>query len=162
MIRIAIWAGLMLASVHGATAVESGRFAPRCELPVLRDSITLDTSKLKGQPVLVDFWASWCAPCAQSFPVLNDLQRDYRDRGLQVVGINVDEKIADAQKFLDKHPANFSIVADTRATCARAFDVMGMPSSYLIDRDGMVQYIHLGFKPSDEELLRQQVEHLLQ
>ncbi|MGC2167090.1 MAG: TlpA disulfide reductase family protein [Gallionella sp.] len=144
-----------------ASASQKELVAPDCALATLSDKQTHTLNEFRGKVLYVDFWASWCGPCAQAFPFLNTTANTFRDRGLQVVGINVDEHADDANKFLHKHPADFLIVADAKAQCPKDFAVMGMPSSYLIDRKGVIRYTHLGFRQSDTEQLKQQIEQLL-
>lgn len=100
-----------------------------------------------GALIYLDFWASWCGPCAESFPWLNDLRQQYRDR-LVVVGVNVDTQPADARAFLAKHPASFPIVYDTNGELAARYAIQGMPSGVLIDRDGKILAQHSGFLES--------------
>lgn len=135
--------------------------APECDLTTLSGASADVLQVLKGDVLYVDFWASWCPPCIQSFPFLTELQQEYGERGLRVVGVNLDEKIADAEKFLSDYPAGFTIVADLSKQCAKDFDVIAMPSSYLIDRDGIVRYIHRGFRQGETKELRLIVEQLL-
>jgi peroxiredoxin len=120
-----------------------------------------DLHELRGKVVYLDFWASWCTPCAKSFRFLNELDGDLKARGLQVVGINLDEIPEDATGFLTKHPARFTLAADRDFECAKAFDVQAMPSSYLVDRKGMVRHVHLGFRAGESGELRGLVEQLL-
>ena len=77
-----------------------------------------------------------------------------KDKGLHVIGVNLDEKVADAKEFLAKHPVDFSIVADPSKQCAKVFELMAMPTSYLIDRKGTIRHIHQGFRPGETEELR--------
>ena len=144
-----------------AIATEIGNSIPACMVSPLEEVKPESIQKNKGQVVYVDFWASWCVPCAHSFPFLNELHREFKDKGLQIVGINMDENVDDAKAFLAKTPAQFNIVADTNAQCAKDFDVKAMPSSYLIDRKGVVHHVHQGFRSEDIKELRALVEHLL-
>ncbi|PXW84934.1 thiol-disulfide isomerase/thioredoxin [Nitrosomonas sp. Nm84] len=132
-----------------------------CHLTTLDGSSTYDLQELKGKVVYMDFWASWCPPCAKSFPFLNQLNSDLKDKGLHVIGVNLDEKIADAQDFLAKHPAGFSIVADPSKQCAKGLEVMAMPTSYLIDRQGNIRHVHQGFLPGESEKLRALITQLV-
>jgi peroxiredoxin len=111
--------------------------------------------------VYLDFWASWCAPCAKSFPFLNALQRDLGPRGLQVVGVSVDEQPAEARAFLAEHRADFAVGVDSTGQCQRAWGVEGVPTGFLIDRQGRVRYLHRAYRASDAEGLRRQLERLL-
>lgn len=142
-------------------AVEVKNTMPACTLSSLVGAKTEDLQHYKGQVVYVDFWASWCVPCAHSFPFLNELHHEFKDKGLQIVGINMDENAGDAKAFLAKTPAQFTIVADTSTQCAKDFDVKAMPSSYLIDRKGIVHHVHQGFRSEDIKELRALVENLL-
>ncbi|GJL76226.1 TlpA disulfide reductase family protein [Nitrosomonas sp.] len=156
---------LIASSVVAATAAMAAQLAdnppPACELTTLDGSPVESLQTLRGKVVYVDFWASWCPPCAQSFPFLNELQQDYGEQGLQIIGVNLDEKVADADQFLIRYPAEFTITADPTKQCAKDFDVIAMPSSYLIDREGIVRYIHRGFRPGETKELRLIVEQLL-
>lgn len=111
-----------------------------------------------GRVMYVDFWASWCAPCAQSFPWLNEMHERYGDR-LTVIGVNVDTSDADAQRFLSRHPAQFQIVRDPRGALAEHYKIQGMPSSVILDAQGRVLHQHAGFRSGEiiryEDAIRQ-------
>ncbi|PTN13226.1 TlpA family protein disulfide reductase [Nitrosomonas aestuarii] len=162
---ILLGAVLVTCPIMTATSVIAAQLAdnppPVCELTTLDGAPVESLQSLKGKVVYVDFWASWCPPCAQSFPFLNQLQKDYGEQGLQIIGVNLDEKVADADKFLTRYPAEFTITTDPTKQCAKDFDVIAMPSSYLIDREGIVRYIHRGFRPGETKELRLIVEQLL-
>ncbi|HTO49624.1 MAG TPA: TlpA disulfide reductase family protein [Burkholderiales bacterium] len=167
MPRLALAAALLIAAGAGAggAAVAAslvGQKAPECALAPLGDSPPFDLAAARGAKVLyVDFWASWCGPCVRAFPFLNALDREFRDRGLQVVGINVDERADDALAFLRRYRANFPVAKDSGGACPRAFGVVGMPASYLIDRRGIVREVHIGFRDGEAAQRRAQVERLL-
>jgi thiol-disulfide isomerase/thioredoxin len=99
---------------------------------------------LKGKVVVVDFWASWCLPCAESFPVLDELQKKYGDR-LVVVGVNVDEKSSDMAGFLKKHQVSFTIVRDAEQKLVAVAEPATMPTSFILGTDGKVRFLHNGF-----------------
>lgn len=105
----------------------------------------LDIGRWKGSVVLVDFWASWCGPCRESFPWMAGILDKYRDRGLVVVAINLDEDRAAADAFIEANPYNFEYVFDPGGVLATAFDLQVMPSSILFDRAGGAIYRHTGF-----------------
>jgi len=110
------------------------------------ESGILDPGDTSGHVVVVDFWASWCVPCRRSIPWLNKMQEKYRDQGLVIIGVNEDASEADFVDFLKKFPAHFKTIRDAEGSLARKFDVVAMPSSYILDRDGNVVARHLGFK----------------
>lgn len=107
---------------------------------------TLDLAEYRGKVVLIDFWASWCVPCRRSFPWMNEMQEKYADSGLVIIGVNMDAEASEAEKFLHDYPANFKIINDPEGELARSYDVIAMPSSYVIGRDGTLAATHLGFK----------------
>ena len=120
-------------------------------LPASATEEVLDLTQYEGKVVVVDFWASWCVPCRRSFPWLNSMHAKYADDGLVIVGVNLDHARADADSFLDEFPANFRIYFDDSKELANEFDVVAMPSSYLLGRDGEIQERHFGFKVKKQD-----------
>ena len=98
-----------------------------------------------GDVILLDFWASWCGPCRQSFPWMNDMHAKYADLGLRVVAINLDNDTEAAQEFLAEVPANFILGFDPEGNAAEQMQVEAMPMSYLIDRNGQIRFRLMGF-----------------
>lgn len=121
----------------------------------------LDLKGLRGHVVYVDFWASWCTPCRQSFPWMKALESTYGNRGLSVVAIDLDHDRQDAQRFLRMFKPNFPVIFDPAGTLAQRFNVMGMPTSVLIDREGKIRYQHVGFLLKQRAEYEQQVLGLL-
>jgi thiol-disulfide isomerase/thioredoxin len=121
----------------------------------------LDLTRFRGKVVVIDFWASWCAPCRQSFPWLNEMQARYRDRGLVVIGVNVDRERVEAEHFLEQTPADFQIVYDPDGALASRYQVPGMPSSYVIGPDGKQVGVHIGFRKGTREQREAELESLL-
>jgi thiol-disulfide isomerase/thioredoxin len=101
---------------------------------------------LKGQWVYLDFWASWCGPCRQSFPWMNEMQEKAIIPGLSFVAVNVDAKKLDADRFLSQHPAVFALAFDASGVSAKTMGLKVMPTSYLINPKGQVALIHAGFR----------------
>jgi cytochrome c biogenesis protein CcmG/thiol:disulfide interchange protein DsbE len=121
----------------------------------------LHLGDLKGRVVLVDFWASWCPPCKTSFPALDGLYREFQERGLEVLAVNVDERYRDADAFLSTHPHAMTVLFDPKGSTPKAFSVEGMPSSFLIDRAGTIRFTHVGYSGNVAEQYRREVSLLL-
>jgi thiol-disulfide isomerase/thioredoxin len=147
-----------------AASVQAGppvRAVPNCALTSLDAAQPWELEQLRGKVLWVDFWASWCGPCAESLPFLDELDREFRAQGLEVVGINVDEDPDAARDFLERHPVGFRQAFDASRRCPRDFDVPGMPASFLVDRQGVIRHVHLGFRGGDAERIRGLVRSLL-
>jgi thiol-disulfide isomerase/thioredoxin len=121
----------------------------------------LDLKALQGRVVYLDFWASWCAPCRQSFPWMKELSSTYEKQGLTVVAIDVEKNRLEADKFLASFQPNFDVRFDAGASLAQRFNVHGMPTSVLIDRRGVVRFTHIGFRPIDGAGYEAQIRQLL-
>jgi len=141
-------------------AVSAGDPAPPFALPTAAgETIALD--RLKGRVVYVDFWASWCGPCRRSFPWMNEMQQKYGPAGFTVVGVNVDKRRPDADKFLQQTPATFTIVYDPAGTTPEAYGVKGMPSSYLVDASGKIVAVESGFRDEQKAELEARIRTLI-
>lgn len=151
--------GLLLS--QSVWAVTAGANMPECALSPIGEGQNVNLSQYKGKVIYVDFWASWCGPCAKSFPFLNKMHEELKDKGLQIVGVDLDENLDDGKAFLTSHPASFQVLADVSKQCARDFDVQAMPSSYIIDKQGGIHHVHLGFKDGEAQDVRAMVEKLL-
>jgi thiol-disulfide isomerase/thioredoxin len=115
----------------------------------------------RGQVTYVDFWASWCGPCAESFPWLNAMQVKYAKQGLHIVGVGVDTDAANAERFLKQHPPQFPIAADPAGKLAEHYDIKGMPYAVLLDADGNVLHRHAGFRAADTPDYEQHIKAAL-
>jgi len=142
---------LSLATTLPAHAVDVGAAAPEVSLAGPRGQVSL--SALKGKVVYLDFWASWCGPCRQSFPWMNEMQAKYGAKGLQVVGVNLDAKRPDADKFLAEVPASFTIAFDAAGDTPKRYAIKGMPTSVLVGADGKVLQVHTGFRDDERKAL---------
>lgn len=135
-----------------ASALGVGDAAPPLALPDAKGT-TVSIADLKGKVVYVDFWASWCGPCRRSFPWMGEMQQKYGPKGLQIVAVNVDKKRADADRFLATTPGAFTVVFDPTGATPTAWDVKGMPTSYLVDRAGRIVNVDTGFHEASKAAL---------
>ncbi|TFW30647.1 TlpA family protein disulfide reductase [Duganella callida] len=140
-------------------ALDKGASAPSFDLQGPAGAVKL--AALQGKVVYVDFWASWCGPCRQSFPWMNEMQAKYGARGLQIVGVNVDARSEDAKQFLAQVPAKFTIAFDPQGGTPRSYGIKGMPSSVLIGPDGKVLMAHSGFRDGDRAELEAKIQAAL-
>lgn len=144
--------------------VARGQVAPGDTFPSLKTAALTgaELPPTAERVVLVDFWASWCAPCKASFPALARLHDEFAGRGLVIVGVSVDEKASAFESFVKKLSPPFPTVLDRERRLVQSVRVPTMPSSYLIGRDGRVRFVHQGFHGvSTEAELRAQITSLL-
>ncbi|MCM2311180.1 MAG: TlpA family protein disulfide reductase [Steroidobacteraceae bacterium] len=132
-----------------APAAQAPPPAPDFSLPA-RNGGAVQLSALKGQVVMINFWATWCGPCRQEMPLLEQIHAKYEPLGFALLGVNVEPDTAAATAWLAGMPVSFPILFDTRNAVAEQFGVMGMPSSVFVDREGRVRYVHRGYKSGDE------------
>jgi len=121
----------------------------------------LDLTQYENKVIYLDFWASWCGPCRKSFPWLNQMQEKYKDKGLVIIGINLDKDINSANNFLKDTPAQFLIFSDPTGEMGKKYQLVGMPSSYLVTSDGQIQATHIGFKKSETDEYEANIVELL-
>lgn len=138
---------------------ESITRAAEFNLPGLHQPIKL--SDFRGRLVYLDFWASWCKPCLQSFPWMEEIQRKYREQGLTVIAVNLDRDREQAEKFIAKYTPSFRIAFDTVATTPTQYGVQGMPTSFLIARDGRILSTHIGFNNQKKDHYEQLITQAL-
>ena len=148
LIKKSLWAGALAlaictsSSFAGGKGIKVGDTLPDLSAFGLEGKLP---DALKGQVVLLDFWASWCGPCKESFPVMDDLHQKYGPKGLVVLAVNVDESAAAMNEFLKEHPVKFVIVHDAIKKLVGDANISSMPTSLIIGRDGKVVAIHKGF-----------------
>ena len=148
---------LFMLFTHSAFAAIKS--APDIEVATRDGAVKL--SSFRGQVVYLDFWASWCIPCRKSFPWMQQIQQKYRDLGLQVIAVNLDKDRKLADIFLNNFEVDFTIGFDPVGDSARAYKLQGMPSSYLIGRDGKLYASHIGFREKDTAKLERAIKTLL-
>ena len=118
-------------------------------------------SELRGQVVMINFWASWCAPCREEMPLLEQIHQRYEPLGFTLLGVNVEENSADAENWLKDRPVSFPILFDPQNGVSKLYDVVAMPSTVLIDRSGNVRFLHHGYQPGLENEYQDQVRALV-
>ena len=144
-----------------SNATDVGQPAPQFNLLTLQQDQPTTLKQYAGKVVYLDFWASWCAPCRTSFPLLNKLHEKLKAQGFEVVAINLDEDKANAEKFLKEFPVGFTVLRDAKGEWADQFVVESMPTSFIIDKQGVVQNIHHGFASADIKELEEKITKLL-
>lgn len=161
VVAIALMINALGVSLANAGAAE-GQPAPQFSLPTLVGDKPVALDSYKGKVVYLDFWASWCAPCRTSFPILNKLYDKLKAQGFEVVAINVDEDKTNAEKFLKEIPVGFTVLRDATGEWAdKQYAVESMPTSFIIDKQGVVQKVHKGFTSDDVNELEHKITELL-
>ena len=164
-IRSLRWFLTLLATV-GVIAVVQAQPATGARAPEIgkndMNGHSLTMRGLRGKVVIVDFWASWCDPCREEMPVLERLYQQYKDHGLVVIGVSVDRTVGNVRGFLNRTPVSFPIVHDADHQLADRYQPPRMPSSYIIDRRGVVRHVHEGFQSGDAATIEREVRRLLE
>jgi peroxiredoxin len=157
--RVVLVVCLLLVSFVAAAAEVSGP-APDFTLKS-RAGENVKLSELRGQVVMLNWWASWCGPCRQEMPLLDDLQKKYADYGFVLLGLNVDENTEQAERLLGQIPVDFEILFDPTSSTSEQYGIDAMPSTILVDRDGNMRFLHRGYKPGYEDDYDAQVKALV-
>jgi len=119
-------------------------------------------SEQRGDVVMLNFWASWCGPCLQEMPALEQLHQRYKDLGFTLLGVNVEQNIDDAKAYLKNVNVTFPILFDITNEVSDTYEINGMPTTYLVDRDGNLRKLYVGYQPgSSEETYQQEIKALL-
>jgi thiol-disulfide isomerase/thioredoxin len=151
---------IILGISQNSFALDKGQNYPQIKLKS-REGNLLDTDKLKGNIIYIDFWASWCIPCKKSLPWLSDISRKYSADGFKVIAINLDTNREDAEKLLAAQDVNFQLAFDPEGIAPEAFEISEMPTSFLIDRSGKVSEVFKGFNESDKKVIEKKIENLI-
>lgn len=159
LLRICTFVSAILL-VPGVQAGADKHPAPDFTLKSMSGS-NVKLSELRGKVVMVNFWASWCGPCRQEMPHLDSLYKRYNKLGFVLLGVNVEEDSSKAAKMMEDMGVSFPVLFDTRNEVSKKYDVVAMPSTVLIDRDGNVRFVHKGYKPGYEADYQTQVRGLL-
>jgi peroxiredoxin len=146
--------------VSSLQAVTLDKAAPDFTLKSLHNG-NIKLSEQAGNVVLLNFWASWCAPCRKEMPLLNDLHNKYKALGFSVIGVNVEQESNLAKTFISSYPVDFPILLDVSNKASKLYDVNAMPTTVIIDRNGVVRHLHKGYKSGDEKAYKKMVKKLL-
>lgn len=118
-------------------------------------------SSFKGKPVLLNFWATWCPYCRRERPHLNALHKDYKDKGLIILSVSTDQSTAKLKDFMKNTPAEFIVLSDSGGSASSLFNVGGLPTSYLINREGIIKQRFVGFREWSEKGSKTLIDKLL-
>ena len=161
MIRLLVAAVAALALAQAPKAADKPAPAPSLAIKAL-DGSTVRLASSKGRIVLVDFWATWCAPCKVSFPALDALATSLKDRGVDVLAVSVDEDRKDLDEFISAQPIKtMRILLDPEMKAADAFKVGALPTSFIVDRQGRIRFTHAGYGPDAVERFAAEIRTLL-
>jgi peroxiredoxin len=159
--------GVLLAVVPGFFAASSlassglaGQAAPDFVLKSASGT-NLRLSEYRGNVVMINFWATWCGPCRQEMPLLNDLYSRYERVGFSLLGVNIDDDSRRAMDMAEELGVSFPVLFDERKEVSKLYQVEAMPVTVLVDREGKVRHVHLGYKPGYEEKYLTEIRALL-
>jgi len=136
--------------------------APDFTLPTFPNDAQISLQDFKGRVVYLDFWATWCPPCRKSFPWMDEMHARYKDDGLAIIAVSVDKKRELIEEFIKKMEPTFTIASDPSGAVAKSYKLRGMPSSYLIDRNGVLVKTHMGFRNKDKAKMEAAIKTLLE
>jgi peroxiredoxin len=125
------------------------------------DGKTVTLAQFKGDVVMINFWASWCGPCRQEMPLLDDIYKQYKDMGFVLIGVNVEPDAHNANAWLAKTPVSYPILSDPKSAVSQLYQVQAMPTTVIIDRQGVVRYMHNGYLPGDENQYMNSIRALI-
>ena len=121
----------------------------------------LRLSEYRGDVVMINFWATWCGPCRQEMPLLNELYSRYERVGFNLLGVNIDDDSRRAMEMIDELGVSFPVLFDASKEVSRLYEVDAMPVTIIVDREGNVRYVHQGYKPGYEQKYLDQIRALL-
>src|SRR5579884_4066061 len=141
-------AALLIAALAAGVPASAGSNGPAPQFTLgARGGTNVSLAQYKGQVVMINFWASWCGPCRQEMPLLEDIYKKYNKLGFTLIGVNVEPDSKAADDWLKQTPVTFPVLYDKASKVSQAFNVAGMPTTVIIDRKGNVRYRHVSYKP---------------
>jgi peroxiredoxin len=153
-------AAIVIASTAFAASGDASGPAPGFTLTALSGQQGA-LSQYKGQVVMVNFWATWCGPCQQEMPLLDQMYKKYKPAGFTLIGVNVDKEAPAVKELLARKPVSFPVLLDPANQVSKSYHVDEMPSSVIIDRKGEIRYIHRGYRPGDENEYQDRIRQLI-
>jgi peroxiredoxin len=164
MMKIKNLVAALLVTVFAATSLASsgleGQPAPDFALKSSTGE-NLRLSEYRGDVVMINFWATWCGPCRQEMPLLDELYTRYERVGFNLLGVNIDDDPRRAMQMIEELGVHFPVLFDSKKDVSRLYEVEAMPVTVLVDREGTVRYVHHGYKPGYENKYLDQVRALL-
>jgi peroxiredoxin len=157
--RIAAFAALLMLALPawaGAADVQAPDFTLKSA-----DGQTVSLAQFKGDVVMINFWASWCGPCRQEMPLLDSIYKQYKDMGFILLGVNVEPHASSANAWLKKTPVSYPILYDPKSQVSQLYQVQAMPTTVIVDRKGIVRFVHNGYLPGDENQYMNSIRTLL-
>jgi thiol-disulfide isomerase/thioredoxin len=155
---VAGFIALLASPALAADAAWIGKHAPDFTLRTIDNRASLTLSEFRGRIVIVDFWASWCGPCKRSLPQLSLLSSQYKD--VTVLAVNIDDDRRNGVDFLRRSRIQLIALYDEKKSVVAAYDVSAMPSAFVVDRKGVVRFVHVGYSDVDIQELKRQIEEL--
>jgi thiol-disulfide isomerase/thioredoxin len=156
----AVMLGALLTPISGF-CVEVGDAAPWLTLPELESGKPWTLQETTEKVVYIDFWASWCGPCRKSLPLYEEMRKEFEENQFVIVAINLDEDSVDAVQFLGNHPVSYTVLSDPDGSSANQWQIKAMPTSFLLNKRGVVVRSWAGFKPSHIAEIQNEVRLLL-
>jgi thiol-disulfide isomerase/thioredoxin len=156
--------GFALAAVFASAALAASSSGPAPAFQLSgRDGKTINLAQFKGQVVMINFWATWCTPCRQEMPLLEDIYKKYKPMGFTMLGVNVEPDPKDAEAWLGKlsKPVTFPIAYDVDSKVSKLYKVETMPTTVLVDRKGNVRVLHRGYKTGEENVYLTHIRSML-
>lgn len=155
--------GLALSAFAATSLASSGLEGQQAPDFALKSSTgeNLRLSEYRGDVVMINFWATWCGPCRQEMPLLDELYSRYQRVGFNLLGVNIDDDSSRAMKMVDELGVSFPVLFDARKEVSKLYEVNAMPVTVLVDREGNVRHVHHGYKPGYEEKYLDEIRSLL-
>lgn len=158
--RLGAAAALTVVLIGPAGAGGAQAPAPDFTLPA-RAGGDLTLASLKGQVVLINFWATWCGPCRKEMPLLDQIYQRYKSLGFTLLAVNVENDSAGAETWLKQTPVTFPVLFDRQNQVSKLYEVTAMPSTVIVDRKGRVRFVHYGYTPGTESEYQDQIRSLI-